>query len=201
MTVLHSLQKAVRTTLLFVPLLLLPAGVAHGQSAATAVQTLGLSAFGAATGNWTNISGGRNLGLTAGGDLSFLTFHRFRPVVEVRGTLPFYDGHIDRQKSILGGLKVERAVGKYHPYVNFLIGRGVIDFQNGGYYRDGFLYLSTVSTVYSPGLGLDLDVTKNWSAKVDFQYQHWDTPAVASGVINPRLLSIGAVYHFDFNHR
>ncbi len=200
MTVLHSLQRAIRTTLLFVPLLLL-AYPAHAQSSATAVQQLGLSAFGAATGNWTNISGGRNLGLTAGGDLSFLTFRRFRPVLEVRGTLPFYEGRIDHQKSILGGLKVERAVGRYHPYVNFLIGRGVIDFQNGGHFNNGFLYLSTVSTVYSPGLGLDYDVSRNWSAKVDFQYQHWDTPAVDSGVINPRLLSIGAVYHFDFNHR
>ena len=201
MTVLHPLRKAFRATFLVVSLLVIPAKTLRAQSSATAVQNLGLSAFGAATGNWTNISGGRNLALTAGGDLSFLTFHRFRPVIEARGTLPFYEGHIDHQKSLLGGLKVEREFGRYHPYVNFLIGRGVIDFQNGGYYNNGFIYLSTVSTVYSPGFGLDLDVTRKWSAKVDFQYQHWDTPAVDSGVINPRLLSIGAVYRFDFNHR
>ena len=174
--------------------------VAHEQSPATAAQPLGLSAFGAATGTWTNISGGRNLGITAGGDLAFLTFQRIRPVVEVRGTYAVHDGQVDSQKDLLAGLRLERQFGPFRPYVNFLAGRGAIDYPHGGYLYQNFLYIRTVSTVYSPGLGIDYDVTRHWSAKVDFQYQHWDTPVVPSGVINPRVLSVGAVYRFDFNH-
>jgi len=164
------------------------------------VQPLGLSAFGAATGTWTNIAGGRNLGITAGADVAFLTFRRIRPVAEVRGTYPVYDGHVDSQKNVLVGLRLERQYGRFLPYVDFLAGRGAIDYQNGGYPYNGFLYIRTVSTVYSPGFGVDVDVTRHWAAKADFQYQHWDAPSVPAGVINPRVLSVGAVYRFDFNH-
>ena len=172
---------------------------ALAQGAATAVQPLGLSAFGMGTGTWTNVLGGRNLGITAGGDLAFLTFRRFRPVIEVRGTYPVYEGQVDRQKSFLGGLRVERQIGPLRPYANFLIGRGEIDFKNG-LQRGSLLYLKTVTTVYSPGIGVEYDVTPQWAAKVDLQYQYWDTPAVASGSINPKALSAGVTYRFDFNH-
>lgn len=174
-------------------------GVSFGQGSATAVQPLGLSAFGAATGTYTNILGGRNLGITAGADLAFLSYRRFRPVLEVRGNYPFYNGRINNQRSLLGGLKIERPIGPFHPYANFLIGRGQINYPIGLLFNN-LLYLKTVSTVYSPGVGLDYDITDQWAAKVDFQYQHWDTPAVAGGVINPKALSAGVVYRFDFNH-
>lgn len=151
-----------------------------------------------ATGTWTNVVGGRNLGVTAGGDLAFLTYRRLRPVVEVRGNYPLYDGQVDRQKSFEGGLKVERQIGALRPYANFLIGRGEIDFKKGLLVGD-LLYLKTVSTVYSPGFGVEYDVTPHWSAKADFQYQYWNTPAVASGTVHPKALSAGAVYRFDFN--
>ena len=172
---------------------------ATAQSDATAVQPLGLSAFGMATGTWTNILGGRNLGVTAGGDLAFLTYRRLRPVIEVRGNYPFYDGQVDKQKSFMGGLKVEKQIGPLRPYANFLIGRGQIDFKSG-LQEGNLLYLKTVTTVYSPGFGVEYDVRPQWSAKVDFQYQYWDTPAVVSGSINPKTLSAGVVYRFDFNH-
>ncbi len=172
---------------------------ALGQSAATAVQPLGLSAFGMGTGTWTNVLGGRNLGITAGGDLAFLTYRRFRPVIEVRGTYPIYEGQVDRQKNFLGGLRVERQIGPFRPYANFLLGRGEIGFKNG-LQLGNLLYIKTVTTVYSPGVGLEYDVLPQWAAKVDLQYQYWDTPAVASGSINPKALSAGVVYRFDFNH-
>lgn len=172
---------------------------AQAQGDATAVQPLGLSAFGMGTGTWTNVLGGRNLGVTAGADLAFLTFRKLRPVIEVRGDYPFYNGQIDRQKSFLGGLKVERQIGSLRPYANFLIGRGEVNFKYGLLFGN-LLYLKTVSTVYSPGLGVEYDVLPQWSAKVDFQYQYWNTPAVASGSIHPKALSAGVVYRFDFNH-
>lgn len=172
---------------------------ALAQGAATAVQPLAVSAFGMGTGTWTNVLGGRNLGITAGADLAFLTYRKLRPVIELRGNYPIEDGQVDRQKSFVGGLKVERQIGPLRPYANFLIGRGEADYKNGLLFGS-LLYLKTVSTVYSPGFGVEYDVTPHWAAKVDFQYQYWNTPAVASGTINPKALSAGAVYRFDFNH-
>lgn len=193
-------QRTLRLLLLPFTAAFFLSGVVHAQSDATAVQPLGISAFGGATGTWTNISGGRNLGITAGGDVAFLSFRRIRPVIEVRGTYAVHKGQVDAQKDVLGGLRLEHQIGAFRPYVNFLLGRGAIDFENGGYLNGGYLYLRTVSLVYSPGLGVEYDVTHHWSAKADFQYQHWGTPAVPSGVVNPRVLTAGAVYRFDFNH-
>ncbi len=180
-------------------LLSLPTRQATAQGDATAVQPLALSAFGMGTGTWTNILGGRNLGVTAGGDLAFLTFRRLRPVIEVRGNYPFYQGQVDRQKSFLGGLKVEKQIGPLRPYGNFLIGRGQINFKNGLQEGD-LVYSKTVTTVYSPGVGVEYDVLPQWSAKVDLQYQYWKTPAVVSGSINPTAFSVGVVYRLDLNH-
>ena len=171
----------------------------RAQGAATAVQPLAISAFGLGTGTWTNVLGGRNLDITAGADLAFLTYRKLRPVIELRGTYPFYEGQVDRQKNFMGGLKVERQIGPLRPYANFLIGRGEIDFKDGLQFGS-LIYIKTVTTVYSPGLGVEYDVRPQWAAKVDFQYQYWDTPAVASGSINPKAISAGVVYRFDFNH-
>ncbi len=197
-----------------------PAARAQATAPSTASQQLALSAFGGGTGTFTDLLGGKNLGITAGADLAFLTYRRFRPVLEVRGTYPVYNGQVDAQKSFLGGLKVERQFGPVHPYVDFLVGRGEIDYQHGGLAVGTLLFLSSTSTVFSPGLGLDYDVTPQWAIKADFQYQHWDTPFAtsagnpvpvvvvtnggvfqvgATGVINPRVLTLGAVYRFDFN--
>ena len=193
------IRSHLRSAVLVAVTFLLTALPGWAQSDATAVQPLAVSAFGMGTGTYTNVLGGRNLGITAGGDLSFLTYRRLRPVLEIRGNYPVYNGHVDNQRSVLFGLKVERQVGPFHPYANFLVGRGGIDYPNG--LVDGSLiYLKTVSTVYSPGFGVDYDVTNHWAAKLDFQYQHWDTPATSSGVLNPKAISAGVVYRFDFNH-
>ncbi len=195
---------------------------AQAQAPATATQQLALSAFGGGSGTYTNILGGRNLAITAGGDLAFLTYRRYRPVLEVRASYPIHSGTIDAQKYFLGGLKVERQVGRLHPYVDFLVGRGQIDYQRGGLQIGSLLFLSSTSTVFSPGLGLDYDVTPNWAIKGDFQYQFWDVPfaitsgqpdpptfvftpgrvfqAATTGSIHPKVLTVGAVYRFDFNH-
>ena len=197
---------------------------AEAQKAATstASQQLALSAFGGGTGTYTNLLGGRNLAITAGANLAFPTFYRYRPVLELRGSYPIHGGTIDAQKNFLGGLKVERQFGRLHPYVDFLVGRGEIVYQRGGLQLGSVLFLSSTSTVFSPGVGLDYDVTPHWAAKVDFQYQHWDVPfatangapapitfistpagivqASTTGTLHPKVLTLGAVYRFDFNH-
>ena len=129
---------------LFGALIWIQASPLQGQAraSATATQQLSLSAFGGGTGTYTNLLGGRNLGITAGADLAFMTFHRYRPVLELRGTVPIHGGQIDSQKSFLGGLAVEREFGRVHPYVDFLVGRGQITYQNGGLQVGSVIFLS-----------------------------------------------------------
>jgi hypothetical protein len=174
--------------------------VAAAQSVPTATQQLQLSAFAAGTGTFTNLEGGKNLAITAGADLTFLGFRLFKPAVEVRGTYPIDSGQISNQKSVLVGPRVEYPIGRMHPYVDFLVGRGQIDYLNGGFPVGCCLdYIQSNSFVYSPGVGIDYDLTHHLAIKADVQFQHWDAPVVPSGSINPTALSLGAVYTFDFN--
>lgn len=172
---------------------------AIAQSVPTATQSLQLSAFAAATGVYTNLAGGKNLDITAGLDLTYLRFRRFRPAVEARGSYPVDSGHISSQKSFLVGPRVEYPIGRLHPYVDFLVGRGQIEYLNGGIIVGSLEYLTTNTFVYSPGVGLDYTLTHHLAVKGDVQFEHWNTPVVASGAIQPTAITVGGVYTFDFN--
>jgi opacity protein-like surface antigen len=172
---------------------------ASAQAAPAGTQKLQLSAFVAATGTFTGLEGGKNLGITAGADLTFLGFRQFRPAFEARGTYPIDKGQISSQKYFLLGPKVEYPLGKFHPYADFLIGRGQIDYHAPGLVFGDVLYINSNTMVYSPGVGLDYNLTHNLAIKGDVQFQHWDTPVTASGTIHPTALTLGVVYNFDFN--
>jgi hypothetical protein len=178
-----------------------PVRIGHAQGVPTATQQLQLSAFAGGTGTFTKIEGGKNLDITAGVDLTYLGLRLARPSIEVRGSYPIDKGTINSQKSVLAGPKVEHAFGRVHPYVDFLIGRGEIDYGMGGFPVGNILYISSTSTIYSPGGGVDFNFTRRIDLKADVQYQHWDTPVVASGTVHPVAVTIGGVYRFDFNPR
>ena len=172
---------------------------AFAQSTPTATQQLQLSAFLGGTGTFTNLAGGKNLDITAGADITVLNFRLFRPAAEIRGSYPIDEGTISSQKNFLLGPKIEYPLGRVHPYANFFIGRGGIDYIRGGYIFGNVRYLSSNTLVLSRGVGFDYNLTHQLAVKIDFQYQHWDTPAVASGSISPKATTLGAVYVFDFN--
>ena len=96
---------------------------------------------------------------------------------------------------------MEYPLGKFHPYADFLIGRGQIDYHSPGFIFGNTLYISTNTVVYSPGVGVDYNFTHNLALKADAQFQHWSTPVIASGTIYPVALTFGVVYNFDFNPR
>jgi opacity protein-like surface antigen len=169
------------------------------QATPAGTQHLQLSAFVAGTGTFTGFEGGKNLSITAGGDLTFLAFRQFRPSFELRGTYPIDEGHISSQKNFLLGPKVEYPIGKFHPYADFLFGRGEINYHSPGFPYGNLIYISTNTFVYSFGTGLDYNLTHNWALKADAQFQHWNTPVVASGTIHPIALSGGLQYNFDLN--
>ena len=170
---------------------------AQAQSVPIATQQLQLSAFAAGTGAFTDLDGGRNRDITAGADLTFLTFLLIKPSLEVRGTYPIDKGQIASQKNFLVGPKVEYPLGRLHPYADLFFGRGEIAYNN--FIVGEVQYLSSSTSVFSPGIGVDYDLTHQVAVKADFQDQHWDTPASISGSISPRTLTLGAVYAFDFN--
>lgn len=173
--------------------------VASAQANPAGTQQLQISAFAGLTGTFTDLAGGKNLGITAGADLTFLAFRAFRPSFEIRGTYPIDEGQISSQKNFLLGPKVEYPVGHFHPYADFLFGRGEIDYHYPGYIFGNVRYIQTNTFIYSPGIGLDYNLTHQLAVKADIQFQHWDTPAVPSGVIHPTAITFGATYTFDFN--
>jgi hypothetical protein len=195
--------KAVLTLAFLLAPFFLP-GVAVAQSAKpTADQDIQLSVFGAASGDYTGLAGGRNLSVTAGIDLALAPWHGTRPTLELRGTYPMDGGAIVAQKEVLGGLRLDFLLGRrVHPYGDFLFGRGQMDYASPGY---PYLptsppgtplsyYHLTTSYVYSPGAGFDYDLTNHLAIKVDGQYQQWGSVPTASGKLHSTVATIGLVY-------
>jgi len=201
---------------------------ASAQALPTATQLYSLSAWGGTTGTFINLpptasggpiaspvvggagspsslfNGGKNLGISAGVDLRVWQYHRFLPSVEVRGTYPIASGNVAGEENVLGGVKVEYLWGsRYHPYADFFFGREEIKYQAGGYISPDrrFLFLQSISNVFSPGGGIDIDVTHHFAAKVDAQLWHTKVPVTTSGSLNSLALTAGVIYRFDFNKR
>jgi hypothetical protein len=172
------------------------------QAHPTASRTLQLSAFAGASGAYTGLANGRNFSVTAGADLGLPIYRFLRPTLEVRGTYPIDGGDVDSQKSILAGGKVEfLPTRRIRPYGNFLIGRGEMDYKNGGYYFDYSMYKLTTTNVLSPGFGFDYDVTRHLSLRADGQYQHWGEAPTPSGAVYAKVGTVGVVYRFTFDRR
>ena len=169
-----------------------------GQAAPTATRPIHLSAFGGVTGTYTGLFGGRNLGITAGADLGIRSFYKLRPFIEVRGTYPIKKGHVDSQKNFLGGLVVARPFGRLVPYVDLLVGRGSIDYGAGRVTPDRTLYyIKSASNVYSPGIGLDFELTDHFALKADAQIQRYSSPVAPSGHIYSKPITFGVVYRIN----
>lgn len=168
------------------------------QAIPAASRPLAFSAFGAATGTYTGLGGGRNVGITAGADIGWQPFHRFYPSIEVRGTYPVDSGKVDSQENALFGLNVARFYGHFHPYGDFLYGRGKVAYASPGYPNPAatLLYLDSISNVFSFGGGVDYTLTDHFALKVDAQVQHYGVPVTTSGTIYSKPISIGVVYRF-----
>jgi len=173
------------------------------QAVPTAIQQQRLSVFGAVTGTDTDLASSYNGGVTVGADLRLGGFRSFYPSLEVRGMYPFAKGDVVGETNVLAGARVERVYGPFHPYANFLFGRGRLDYVDGGLYDPTFtyIYFHSTSNVISPGAGVDWDLGNKFAAKVDVQLQRYSTPVTVSGSLWSVPLSVGLVYKFDFNSR
>ncbi len=173
----------------------------HAQFAApTASKKLGLSAFGGVavvspSYQTSTEAGGSNLntGLTVGGDLT-RGLRWFQPSIELR-----YDwsaGGTTIEKTVSGGLKIEKAFGRLHPYGDLLLGYGIIDFEHPAIFPTG-PYTHDNSFVYQGGGGLDLDLSPHFALKLDAQAQSWRLGSEANR-LTPVLGTVGVVYRIPF---
>jgi hypothetical protein len=196
---LNHLVRA--SALLFLFLGLLPQSYAQGN--ATDVRAIQLYGFGGATGVYTGLDSGRNLGITAGVDLGFGGYRGFLPMLEVRGTYPVDSGAVVSEENFLGGLRVERQYRTLHPYVDALFGRGQLQYQGAGALnpQQTVLYQRTNSNILAGGAGIDLDVTPSLAGRADVQLEHYDTPVTTSGSIDSTAITVGVVYRFGYRQR
>jgi hypothetical protein len=168
---------------------------ARAQKVPTAVEQLHISAFGGITGRETQYRGGRNGDITAGFDFGFRPYRFIRPSVEVRGTIDVDKGHVDGQKDILGGIKLETRYRALHPYVDFLVGRAGVTYPGTGAQVPGenIFYTSSSATALDGGGGFDFDLTRHFAFKADSQLLRFDTP-VTPAHIHPYEVTLGVTY-------
>jgi opacity protein-like surface antigen len=153
-----------------------------------------------------------NNGVMFGSDYSWYA-RWFIPAVEFR--VKRSTGATTDEKTYGGGVRVERPFGtRWHPFGNFLISAGTIDFhfRTPPVKPDGTAYTSDTSTVYTFGGGLDWDITPNWSARGEFQSERWSlgnqsrhpmpTPGPIGPVsLTPSMWGMGVVYRIPFKPR
>lgn len=169
--------------------------VMRGQAVPTAERRIALSVFAGPTGTYTGLQSGRNVAITAALDINVLPFHGFYPTAEIRGSYPIVNGVLDDQRNVLGGPKLSRKYGIFHPYVDLLAGRGQIRYHNGYPSRvPGLYYLQSVSNVFSSGGGCALDLLGSFRVISDLQILRYSTPVTESGHIYAKALTFGLEY-------
>ncbi len=173
-----------------------------GQAMPTATRNLQISGFSGMTATHMGAFSGGNVGVTAGVDLGFRSVYSLYPSLEVRGTYPLNNGQVDSEKNVLGGLKLAKVYGRFNPYADLLFGRGQINYGAGYATPSGqFYYVQSVSNVISPGAGLDLHMTNQFSLKADGQFQRYSSPVSDSGHAFSTALTLGIVYRFGFRRQ
>jgi hypothetical protein len=195
-------MRSARTVVLSVLGLFVFAGVfattASGQSISTASKGAELSVFGGYMPTQTDYGYRTYKGYSAGAD--FTIFPRFflAPSIEVRGNIA--QNQPVTEKTVLGGIRLQREIGRLHPYGDFLLGGGELLFHPA----PSPDYTGDRSRVFSYGGGVNIDVTRHFAAKFDFQQQSWNLGSNAGNTtqgtftLSPRTFMAGVTYTIPF---
>jgi hypothetical protein len=141
-----------------------------------------------------------NSGVTLGADYTHFIKHvhgLIIPSLQVRGTIA--PGVADSQRTIEIGPKIATTLGRLHPYGDFMFGMGVITFPlppnpiPGAEYR-----VRDSSAVYVYGGGITYDLTRRWSALVDYQQQYWNLGEHPPDPFYPQAVTVGLLFHIPF---
>jgi hypothetical protein len=193
----NSLQWA-SLFFLFLLVVLSETRVALAQGDATATRTAALSAFGGYTNSNSDYARSRNSGGTVGVD--FTRYFRWRviPSLEIRGN--YTTGPQLKEESILFGPRLQMDLHRFHPYADVFYGGTKIIFQFPP--EPGYTY--DISSAISVGGGVDIDVIRDFQAKIDFQQEFMNfgpegiVPNNADFTLTPSLLTVGVVYRIPF---
>ena len=162
--------------------------VASAQASTTASKTQDISVFGGIEFANPEYGPDNNSGVAIGAD--FTRYFRHIPVqpsLELRAN--FNNGTYADEHSYLFGLRAGYQYSRFTPYIDFLVGPGSIHYPlNVGYTDDN-------SIVYDYGGGLDIDLVRNFSLKLDLQQQRWNTDTFA---FTPVVGIVGVTYHIPF---
>jgi hypothetical protein len=138
-----------------------------------------------------------NNGVSIG--IDYARYMRFvTPALEFR--VKIANGATVDERTYGGGIRVEHQWSRFHPYGDFLISAGTINyhFKNPPITSSGKPYLSDSSVVYTFGGGLDYDVTQNFSARGEFQAEKWSLGGYTPITLAPTTWSLGVVYRIPF---
>ena len=192
--------RALITLSLFV-LAALSAAPARAQRDSSASKSAEISAFGGFT-NLNSDYGSRNNGITLGADYTRFFHFPVAPSFEVRANRTSGIGLTE--ESVLFGLRLEAPFRqRFHPYATVLYGGTKIIFKT----PPSPTYTYDQSSATSIGGGIDVDVTRNFRAKFDYQQQfenfgpNGTQPNDADFTLTPAGFTVGVVYRIPFKPR
>lgn len=189
-------QMATQAALAAMLLFLLPPARISAQATAARSREASLSAFGMFAPHMTPDYGQAVKAFTVGGD-----YTRFYQVISPAIEFRYKDSTMGAvsERTIGGGIRVERSFSYFRPYADFLVSSGTINFAQKDYIGSNGTG-SNSSIVYSYGGGLDYDFADQWAVRVDFQQESWSFNKSPVITLTPRALSVGILYHFRFHH-
>jgi hypothetical protein len=168
------------------------ASLASGQAVNTASKTTDISVFGGYTNITPDYAHARDNGLTFGANATRYFHFPVKPGVEARYT--FSNGPTVNENAILFGPRGQFELRRFHPYVDFLFGHGTI-----GYNFPNPSPATTGAFVTVPGAGVDIDIFRNFQAKADFQFEHWNFGG--NYILTPAVFTFGVTYRIPFKPR
>jgi hypothetical protein len=172
----------------------------HAQSMPAESKGMELSAFAGFVAVHPDYYTANNTGAAAG--LAFTRFFERLPVdpsLELRGT--YASGPAVTERTVSGGLRVSKRFRRYHPYVDLLVGVGSIVYATDPApfeHEDRGLE-------YTFGGGIDIDIIRNFRARIDIQRQSWNLgqnntlkPQGGDYTLSPTAFLIGVTYVIPF---
>lgn len=190
------------TAFLFLVAGLMLAPNLRAQSLATARRGAEITAFGGYSVSHPDYGGTSYNGETIGANFTLFKNWWVDPSVEVR--FNHSSNSIISENAFLVGPRVQKDYGRFHPYVDALFGVGVISYHPAPTFSPDDHQDSGRNIAF--GGGVDFDVTRNFSAKVDFQEQNWNLgknppfqPDGSNYTLSPSVLTFGVTYHIPFS--
>jgi opacity protein-like surface antigen len=199
--------SSIRQSFIFGLLICFAAALVPDRSGAQAVpireKKAGISTFATFTRLTPDFGPFNNFGVMFGTDYARYT-RWITPALEFR--MKISHGSAVDQKTYGGGLRLERDFQRYHLFGNFLVSSGRINYHLKTPPNVPALpttpnvihtYTDT-SIVYTYGGGLDYDISQNFTARGEFQYENWNLGKYGPITLTPSMWGFGVVYRIPF---